>query len=485
MPQNSFLDHEPHKPSSGQLGDSNISDKQEKRVARRTGGRRQPGSGSQEHSKGDVKTDPILIECVLPETPVLIGPGEMIQASDLSPGDYVIGGDGRRHKIARVFTRAFSGSVATIKTAYDARAIRMTPEHPVWITCSKCERASWVGAGSVKVGDMVSRPIVTVEQLSGRIQLEAAKWARKKVIMSVPMSEDLGRFLGYYAAEGFVYSGCKAALVFGKDELTTFVDDVRELYERFFGDQVKIRLTAWNSVEVAIFSSVVARWLSATCGPNSGSKKVPEFVMRGEAPLWRGFLIGLFRGDGHNGKGLVHLHTKSWKMADQARELLFRLGMPTSISKASKGHAQLRAHGETANNLATMIWGSNSGAATRKKTKCLIVDGMVYSYVDSVGVEEYTGDVINFEVEDDERYVCLNTMVHNCKTTNKKSIRVEKNWLVKISREASAQQRDPVLVASFPEMPSDVDRDWGIMPMRLLTALIAKAKEYDNYLLEK
>ena len=72
-----------------------------------------------------------------------------------------------------------------------------------------------------------------------------------------------------------------------------------------------------------------------------------------------------------------------------------------------------------------------------------------------------------------------------CKTTNKKSIRVEKNWLVKISREASAQQRDPVLVASFPEMPSDVDRDWGIMPMRLLTALIAKAKEYDNYLLEK
>lgn len=79
----------------------------------------------------------------------------------------------------------------------------------------------------------------------------------------------------------------------------------------------------------------------------------------------------------------------------------------------------------------------------------------------------------------------IDPILIECKTTNKKSIRVEKKWLVKITREASAQQRDPVLVASFPEMPSDVDRDWGIIPMQLLTALLAKAEEYDKSLLEK
>lgn len=39
------------------------SQKQEKMTAQRFGGRVQPGSGSRAHSKGDVKTSKLLIEC--------------------------------------------------------------------------------------------------------------------------------------------------------------------------------------------------------------------------------------------------------------------------------------------------------------------------------------------------------------------------------------------------------------------------------------
>jgi hypothetical protein len=75
-------------------------------------------------------------------------------------------------------------------------------------------------------------------------------------------------------------------------------------------------------------------------------------------------------------------------------------------------------------------------------------------------------------------------ILFECKTTNEKSIRVEKKWLIKISREASAQQRDPCLVASFPEMPSGIERDWAILPMKVLRCLIDKAEELDQTLLE-
>jgi len=37
----------------------NKSNKQEKRLAKETGGKRQPGSGSQWHSKGDVESPPV------------------------------------------------------------------------------------------------------------------------------------------------------------------------------------------------------------------------------------------------------------------------------------------------------------------------------------------------------------------------------------------------------------------------------------------
>lgn len=63
-----------------------------------------------------------------------------------------------------------------------------------------------------------------------------------------------------------------------------------------------------------------------------------------------------------------------------------------------------------------------------------------------------------------------------CKTTAKKSIRIEQQWLTKITREAGMKMKTPGLVFSFPDMPSDVEQDWVIVPMRDFTALLRDAE---------
>lgn len=55
-----------------------ISRQQEKQTAKELGGKRQPGSGNQWHSKGDVKSGKLLIECKVTE-----GEGYRLTKKDL------------------------------------------------------------------------------------------------------------------------------------------------------------------------------------------------------------------------------------------------------------------------------------------------------------------------------------------------------------------------------------------------------------------
>jgi len=65
-----------------------------------------------------------------------------------------------------------------------------------------------------------------------------------------------------------------------------------------------------------------------------------------------------------------------------------------------------------------------------------------------------------------------------CKTTGKKSLRIEQKWLAKISREAQMKHKDVGLVMSFPQMPSDVEQDWVMIPLAAFKQLVGD--EGDN-----
>ena len=64
-----------------------------------------------------------------------------------------------------------------------------------------------------------------------------------------------------------------------------------------------------------------------------------------------------------------------------------------------------------------------------------------------------------------------------CKTTGKKSLRIEQKWLAKISREAALKHRTPALTISFPDMADDVDQDWVMIPVGFFRSLLDRDDE--------
>jgi len=72
----------------------------------------------------------------------------------------------------------------------------------------------------------------------------------------------------------------------------------------------------------------------------------------------------------------------------------------------------------------------------------------------------------------------VNSRLHliECKTTGKKSLRIEQKWLTKIAREASMKMKMPGLVFSFTDMASDVDQDWIAVSMRDFLSLLAESE---------
>ena len=69
--------------------------------------------------------------------------------------------------------------------------------------------------------------------------------------------------------------------------------------------------------------------------------------------------------------------------------------------------------------------------------------------------------------------VKLKAFLVECKKTEKASLSIKKSWLVKISREAVAIQREPALAIEIQGGPQDAvcDRDWVMIPARLFKKL--------------
>lgn len=59
-----------------------------------------------------------------------------------------------------------------------------------------------------------------------------------------------------------------------------------------------------------------------------------------------------------------------------------------------------------------------------------------------------------------------------CKRTDKETIRVDKKWLIKVSREAMGYGKTPALGFGFDDMPPLVDADWTAVPTKFLNSLI-------------
>ncbi|WP_394324676.1 DNA topoisomerase VI subunit B [Halarchaeum acidiphilum] len=124
--------------------------------------------------------------------------------------------------------------------------------------------------------------------------------------VTVPLTDEFARLLGYYVAEGHV-GPRQVGFTFGSHE-DELIEATETAVAGVGGGTTTVERER-NSTRVKAFGSPLAMFLGNVCGKGAENKRVPSFLFDAPADVQREFLTAVYRGDGsdsHPGNELSH-----------------------------------------------------------------------------------------------------------------------------------------------------------------------------------
>ncbi len=150
--------------------------------------------------------------------------------------------------------------------------------------------------------------------------------------VTVPVSTDFMRLLGYYVAEG--HAGPRqVGLTFGSHE-QELIEHTEQTFAALGTESTTVQRER-NSTRVKAFGSPLALFLESVCGDAAETKQIPEFVFRVSPEHQREFITALYQGDGsdsHPSNELSHT-TVSERLARQLSVLWNMQGVLASTEQ--------------------------------------------------------------------------------------------------------------------------------------------------------
>lgn len=240
---------------------------------------------------------------------------------------------------------------------------------------------------------------------------------RPGIPLSIPLTEDFARLLGFYCAEGSVTSDktrpnshvLNFSFSHTEGEL---VDEVIGLLGNCLGVKAT-RVRRATTLAVAVNKSSAALLFKSLAGKRSGEKRVPQILFDAHRPLVQAFLDAYVTGDGHRyANGKVGVTTISRQMAEGVAWLVLKLGYLPSIYDAEmpeRGVIQQRPV-KRAPHQYTVVWYEN-----RKVLRHMVETEKFYLVpLRDISFVAYEGDVYNMEVEEEHNYLAGFFLVSNC-----------------------------------------------------------------------
>jgi len=421
----------------------------------------------QNFKKGRIKcivATPTL--CMHPDTLITTERGP-VKISEIRKGDRVLTAMGRFQTVLGISRRPFEGELLEIK-ADGMLPIRMTGEHRVlrniryrfghhgkdgvWHKIIRSEPA-WVTAKELAIDNEVLSPVEVPERLPdggglviplhnktfvGRNQFGAVfpHPIAKRVPELMEVDEDLARFFGLYAAEGF--TGRNGVVGFA---IATYEDELSDFIYRMMANTFrlspKIRDAERHRRVVSCCSRVLAEFMTKSFGRGATRKHFPEYFAGGPQEIIRGLVRGAWEGDGTidpGGFSRARFATVSPRLAEQMLRMLKRLGYMPSVRVApprGMGRHQmytLALSGTQGDRFLIEVMGVESRLlrkGNRSYNTKNLVGSSFRSPVRKLKRIPYSGEVCNLHVEDDESYVCaFGFAVHNSAGINLPARRV-------------------------------------------------------------
>ncbi|HET6965347.1 MAG TPA: DNA polymerase III subunit alpha [Acidimicrobiales bacterium] len=380
--------------------------------------------------------------CLMPGQEI-VTPDGVKNIEDIQVGDLVLSHEGRFRPVTQTMTRQHHGEIVGVRLgARYSRVTWMTGEHPVLIRDQSGQR-SWVEARDIVAGrpgnteradawhSWVCLPkprserdepevirtaeYINWEPVEGRPGWWRKEAPRKKIgptahysqlLDEIPLSYEVGFFLGLYVAEGGA-SRNEVTWSFHRKELD-LMGRCAAMVEKLTGKIPDIGgrpdRPDYEGCHVRVSSSPLAQLLVALCGKGARHKHLPGFVFDAPREFQEGIVEGVFAGDGAIRQDVTILCQTSRDLAWQIRTLRASLG--DDFACVARVHLDHPAH-------ADQYRCNFSPDRPTRHRKCLSDEQYVYKPVAAIETRHYEGPVYNIEVAEDHSYVS-DFAIHNC-----------------------------------------------------------------------
>jgi intein/homing endonuclease len=157
----------------------------------------------------------------------------------------------------------------------------------------------------------------------------------------IKLSENFGRILGLYAAEGHCTEN-KVVYTFGKHEENTLVKELSLLIQEEMEIQPRLQFRPNNSINVVIYGK---HWriLFESLIPGTskhGTKRLSEHITNGPKDFLNGLLFGWFDGDGHKRRSEQSGKTVCHQMAVDFHAIATQLDLVPTLRVSSPSHTR-------------------------------------------------------------------------------------------------------------------------------------------------
>jgi len=382
-------------------------------------------------------SDPSIVaykNCFPAKTRILMHDGSVKNIEDIQVGDLVITHKNRVKKVKKLFKTPINSELVELSIVNNFK-ILTTKEHPFYkLNVQKT------------ISNRPQRTLLKTSPTNFEF-IEANKLKKSDILLSPVLTEivesdltvDKARLLGYFAAEGSYakkynkYQG--AVLTFNLNEEHTLVKNVISLTKSIFpNSSISLwKSTKKNTCSVYITGKNVVDFFKNHIGEYSSQKTLNKEIVFAPNNIKKAFILGWLEGDGHVEKkyGQVIGITTSVNLASQISLMLSSLNIASSLRfKELEGTYKIinKKYGPTpcsnlyrveinASNAQDLIKDSINLKFTKRgsfKNICRFYDNYKISTIKDIKNVPFSGDVYNFEVEDDNSYVANNIIVHNC-----------------------------------------------------------------------
>jgi ribonucleoside-diphosphate reductase alpha chain len=401
--------------------------------------------------------------CMPPDQEVLTAAGYR-PISEIKIGDQVVTHRNRLRPVLHKFERATAEQLYIIrskKIGFDE--LRVTGEHKVYIIRSEWvnkhksqedlrlqQEPAWIPAKDIQAGDYVAvahnseegepATLALQDYLPG-YEVEDGKLFKRtplgnheyvsdegthfKIQDQLVLDEDLCYLLGRWLGDGCVThrtgtdipSGIK--IVFSLEEQQEAVEIARVVATKF-GLDSSIKLSSTERwYDLWVDSLPVGQFFQAFLGSHSHNKKLPEQLMHLPTEATLALLRGLFSADGYISGNKLGIVLANRVLTVQIHQLLLRLGFLFSVSENTHRLGKVPAYhvDATANECAPLFERFFGVQAPEHNIalKCYFEhDNLKWVRIDEIAVEDYIGEVLDIEVEEDHSFISAGVVVSNC-----------------------------------------------------------------------